>query len=327
MVDSLVKQSEIYPWQREQWDLLYARLHASLLPHALLLHGEQGTGVNHFARHFIKVLLCLGEKKPCGLCRTCRLHAGGNHPDFLEVAPENEGGEIKINQVRALADYLQTARYYGMLKVVLVKSADTMNRAAANGLLKTLEEPPSNTLIALTSHSPFRIPATVRSRCQTVRLNCCDHAQASKWLSETEEIREDEAVRRLVAHRWRPLHAISASSNGVEQTGDRESFFQDVYSLCKQRTALVEIAEKWHTQPTRLVQRWLLELAETAIAQQVKSPSPEISLGKLFSFYDRQKYRCLSQRVRFDSRLLIEGALIEWQSVYPGEEIDRLKGN
>ena len=319
-----MNQNGIYPWQREQWEMLHSRLRASALPHALLLHGEQGTGIDHFAEHLIRTLLCLAEEKPCGCCRTCRLYASGNHPDFLAVAPEREGGDIKINQVRALADYLQTARHYGKCKVVWMESADTMNRAAANGLLKTLEEPPSNTLVVLTSHFPFRMPATVRSRCQTVRLNCHDRAQARKWLSEVEGIGEDEATQRLAAHRWRPLHAMNVPSNNVTQAGDRESFFQDMDSLCARRTTLVEIAEKWHTQPTLQVQRWLLELVETAIVQQVKSPSPEISLPKLFSFYDRQKYRYLSQKIRFDSRLLIEGALVEWQSVYPGR-VDKLK--
>ena len=323
-----MERSEIYPWQREQWNMLHSRLSASTLPHALLLHGEEGSGVNHFARRLIETLLCLGDEKPCGRCRTCRLHAGGNHPDFLEVVPEKEGGDIKISQVRALVDYLQSTRHYGKFKVVLMESADAMNRAAANGLLKTLEEPPSNALIVLASHSPFLLPATVRSRCQSVRLDCHDHTEACKWLSAAEGIDEDEAERRLISHRWRPLHATSAPSGDTNtaQGEDRESFFRDIDSLHKRRAALVEVAEKWHAQPTRQVQRWLLELAEAAIVRQVKNPSPEISLRKLFSFYDRQKYRYLSRRVRFDSHLLIEGALIEWQSVYPAG-IDKLESN
>lgn len=306
----------VYPWQYEQWTALQQRLQMQKLPHALLLHGETGLGVDHFAERFLRTLLCCAKAPPCRDCRACKLYASGNHPDFLEIAAEKEGGEIRVSQIRTLVEYLQTTRHYGDFKLVWIRNADAMNRAAANALLKTLEEPPSASFIMLTSHFPFRMPATVRSRCQGVRLACFGQAQACKWLAETEAISENEARRRLVTHRWRPLLARPVAPETSALVGDKEDFYQDIMRLCRKQNTLDKVADKWQKQPPPLLHGWFLELAEAAIARALRNPPAQAPAHRLFSFYDRQKYRYYSLKLNFNPRLLLEVALVEWRVIH-----------
>ncbi len=314
--DDAVSRSGVYPWQRTQWDACVSRLDQNRLAHALLVHGEVGVGVGHFAAELVRALLCVGdgrgEGKPCGECRGCRLYAGGNHPDFRKVAAEKEDGEIKVGQIRDLLPFVQTSRHYGASKVVLICEAGRMNRSAANGLLKMLEEPPAGTVMVLSSHHPFRLPATVRSRCQTVRLHCTDEHEASAWVAAAAGVNEAEAQRRLIACNRRPLHAAVASEAGAL---GREDFRADLGGLLQGRAVVVEISEKWQAQPVAAVHQWLLEAAEETIRREFSGAGAGLSLRKLFRFYDRQKYRCLSAKVRLNPRLLLESALIEWQLV------------
>ena len=299
---------DIYPWQQEQWDGCLARLDQNKMPHALLVHGEAGIGVSRFAERLVQTLLCNGSDKPCENCRGCRLHAGRNHPDFREVTAEKEGGEIKVGQIRDILPFIQIPRHYDTSKVVLFSDADTMNRAAANSLLKMLEEPPADTLMMLVSHYPFRLPATVRSRCQTVRLRCPDQHQAECWLAATAGISSKEAECRLNACNGHPLRALEAD----DSTFNRENFRQDITDLVAGQGTLIELSAKWQEQPVATVHQWLLESAEEAIRAELGKEGTGLPLHKLFSFYDRQKYRCLSIKARLNPRLLLESALIEW---------------
>lgn len=306
---------EIYPWLQAQWHGCIERLNSGRLPHALLISGEQGVGVGDFAERLVRALLCLGDDKPCGRCRACKLHSGKNHPDFMRVEAEKEGGEIKAGQIRELLSFLQISRHYDGFKTVLIVNADAMNRSAANGLLKMLEEPPNDTVMVLTSHSPFGLPATVRSRCQAIRLSCPDRDGLVAWLAEACQIDSAEAERRLAAHAWRPMHALAAVS-GEDGEPDKDAFLEDLGGFLQQRSTLIEMSEKWAGQPPLNVHRWLLERAEETIRREFTGQGRGLSLRRLFRFYDRQKYRCLTLKVHLNPRLLLESALIEWRVVH-----------
>jgi len=158
------------------------------LPHALLLHGPRGVGKLALAERLGQLLLCEGENRPCGKCDGCRWYLAGTHPDLRRVEPEalakgvepgeegEEGAEssskkkkpsldIKIEQVRALADFLNLRSHRGALRVALLHPAEEMNPNAQNALLKGLEEPPAGAVFILVSHRPHRLLPTVRSRC------------------------------------------------------------------------------------------------------------------------------------------------------------------
>ena len=113
------------------------------------------------------ILLCVGEERPCGKCRGCVLYGAGANTDFVLLESER-GASIKIDEVRALESKIQeaTAR---LMRVVLINDAHKMVTQAQNALLKTLEEPPKNTVILLCGDEAGLL-ATIRSRCVIIRL-------------------------------------------------------------------------------------------------------------------------------------------------------------
>jgi len=148
------------------------------LHHALLLHGPVGVGKATLARLFTQALLCVapGQDGPCGACGACRRVTGEVHPDLSVVRLEESTStgrlrqEIVIEQIRDLSRFLQFRPLEGARRIAIVDPADRMNPAAANAFLKTLEEPPSSSLILLITSMPASLLPTIRSRCQPVPL-------------------------------------------------------------------------------------------------------------------------------------------------------------
>ena len=171
----------IHQWSKSLWTDLTAA--TERLPHALLLHGPRGVGKRALAEHFAQFLLCEAATalRPCGRCEACRWFVAGNHPDVRWVEPEaiakslpSEGEgeargtarsakpslEIKVEQVRALADFLNIGSHRGRHRIALIHPAEEMNLHAANSLLKSLEEPPSGAVFVLVSHRAARLLPT-----------------------------------------------------------------------------------------------------------------------------------------------------------------------
>ncbi len=174
------------PWLHIDWQRLCEAAMAGRLPHAILIDGQEGLGKSMLARHLAGTLLCAREsdrpRDPCGHCRACGLFQAATHPDYREIAPLEAGKAIRIDQIRALGDFLAQTAQLGGCKLVVINPAERMNAAAANALLKTLEEPTPNTLLVLVSARPSRLPATVRSRCQRVALRPPGNQAALEWL-------------------------------------------------------------------------------------------------------------------------------------------------
>jgi DNA polymerase-3 subunit delta' len=189
-----------------------------------LLSGQRGIGKFELARRFAESLLCenltpAGEA--CGTCLACGWLAQSNHPDFRLLQPdalaEEEGGgeesgrgkkasqQITIGQVRALDDFLHVGTHRHGARIVLIQPAEAMNRATANSLLKSLEEPIASTLFLLVSNEPDRLLPTIRSRCQSVAIPQPAPALASEWLRQSGV---EDAERWLALAGGSPLLAV-----------------------------------------------------------------------------------------------------------------------
>src|SRR5690606_12400472 len=107
-----------------------------------------------------------------------------HHPDLHWVFPEEDKHTISVEQIRAVGDEIALKAYAGAAKVVIVEPADAMTVAAANSLLKTLEEPPPGTFLLLVSHRPERLPSTIRSRCQQVHVAGPTADELAAWLGQ-----------------------------------------------------------------------------------------------------------------------------------------------
>ena len=164
-----------------------AQAHASAhLPHALLIHeAPVREGVARPVDRAAGVVLRSAGPQPCGSCVSCQRVAHRQHPDLLVVRPLEDSRQLRIEQVRELAEELALTSHQGGYKVGVLSPADALNRFAANALLKTLEEPTANTLLILVAVEPSRLPATILSRCQRIRIPAPSRAAQLRWLRAT----------------------------------------------------------------------------------------------------------------------------------------------
>lgn len=202
--------SVLYPWQDSAWQQLQQL--RQRLPHAILFHGPEGIGKTNFAERFAQSLLCQSQTAgghACGQCDPCGWFSQYSHPDYRRVrpemldddAPEGEDGdtgegkkagkaakapskEIKIDQIRALADFMNVSTHRQGMRVILLYPAEALNTAAANALLKTLEEPPPHTMFLLVSNSLDRLLPTILSRCRKFALAMPLQEEALGWLKQ-----------------------------------------------------------------------------------------------------------------------------------------------
>jgi len=149
--------------------ILSGTIRKNRIPTSILLSGEIGTGKRFAAINYAKAINCLApaDNDSCDNCISCRKIDSNLHPDVFFVEPDND--EIKIDTIRKLEDNLCLKSFEGRKKIAVVDRADRMNNSAANAFLKTLEEPPDNSIIILMSSNDDGLPDTIKSRC--VKIN------------------------------------------------------------------------------------------------------------------------------------------------------------
>jgi len=259
----------MFKWQESAWST-WIRL-GDRLPHAILIQSGEGWGELEFGQAAGQSLLCEKPevgRRACGACQACVWFALGNHPDFRLIVPESlaqeseEGAEpgkkrsdqIRIDQVRDLADFLAVGTHRAGLRVILIYPAEAMNANTQNALLKSLEEPPPATVFLLVATQPDRLLPTVRSRCLKFALPLPDPDEVVPWLKEQGIERPESA---LAAVGGAPLAALK----GAASESDRRAFME---SLRRPRFDLVALAESVQRVPlpdfVGWLQRWSFDL-------------------------------------------------------------------
>jgi DNA polymerase-3 subunit delta' len=182
--------------------------------HSYLLVGPPGSGVEELARCFGAALVC--AEGGCGTCSACQRALRGRHPDVVEFEPD--GSVIRVEQVAEMVDAAYLAPFEAPRKVLVVHEVERLHEAAANKLLKTLEEPPPRTHFVLITGAAEELLETVVSRCQMVECKPLSSADVSAALlaSGVPSEQVDGVVRlaggrldraRRLAGDWAPLRA------------------------------------------------------------------------------------------------------------------------
>lgn len=229
-----------YPWLTPVWRKLSECWQQQKFPHALLLCGSQGVGKQVLVENFLAYIFCMQPSKQgaCGQCRACQLWLAGTYPDWQFLAPEKIGKAIKVDDIRAMNEWIQLSPLLGKYKALLIKPVEAMNVAASNALLKTLEEPPANTFIILLSEQPHRLLATIRSRCQKWAVPMPSEAEAKAWLAKQSP---------AAASLWRAgLGPLAVLANSQEGGKDEWLLWQEALTqFLKQQQNFLELSQKF----------------------------------------------------------------------------------
>ena len=237
-----------YPWLESAWQRLLAT--RARPAQALLLAGPRGVGKSELAQAWAQALLCEAPQPDgaaCGSCPACHWFETGAHPDFRLVTLQektSKEGEIRmataieVDQARETVDFVQLSTFRAGFRVVRVDPADSLNLAAANALLKVLEEPPLNTVFVLVSDQPRRLLPTIRSRCTRLDIGLPPAEQAAQWLAGQGV---DDAVNLLSLSGGTPLDAQRWADGG---------------ELDERRAVLQGLARPDQIDPVTLGERW-----------------------------------------------------------------------
>jgi DNA polymerase-3 subunit delta' len=282
----------IYPWQQDAWQALQQM--RERLPHAILFHGGAGTGKTGFIEAFAQSLLCervQPDGHACGACASCGWFLQGNHPDYRRVRPEaledeppaaegEDGGddkkakstktpskEIKIEQIRSLADFMNISTHRQGLRVVVLYPAEALNMPASNALLKTLEEPPPGTVFLLASNSLDRLLPTILSRCRKFALPMPGHDEALAWL-QAQGVQDADSW--LREQGGAPLLALAQAEGG-----SREELDGLLQFLARPGAdAALRAAERLSKAPLAALvaweQRWLYDVLSCKLSGRVR---------------------------------------------------------
>ncbi|MDA8125983.1 MAG: DNA polymerase III subunit delta' [Deltaproteobacteria bacterium] len=172
--------------------ILKSALANERIAHAYLFYGMEGIGKRTTAIRFAGALNCRETNPPCGVCLSCRKVVRKRHPDIITITAE--GQFIKIGAVKALQEQMKFRPGEGGRRVFLIEAADRMNAAAANALLKTLEEPAAGNILLLTTSRPHALPMTILSRCQHLRFAPLPQEEVARYLVEKEAIPAEKAA-------------------------------------------------------------------------------------------------------------------------------------
>ena len=208
-----------------------AQLHgdfaAHAFVHAYLFAGPKGTGKRSVAQLCAMSAVCRGEKKPCGVCGPCRRVIAATHPDVHTVVCAKGKASIGVDVVRGVIEEVSVRAFEDGVKALIFPEADKMTVQAQNCLLKTLEEPPQDTVFFLITDQPAALLPTIVSRCRMVRFHPLSIEQAAERLTAL-GMDAQEAKRRA---RMADGCVGQALEIDEERMALREKLTRDVFSV------------------------------------------------------------------------------------------------
>ena len=374
MLDSKEKYGA--PWLQALWE----SIDLDSCPNAILLHGQSGIGKFAFALELAKSLLCESthkDSRPCKQCEACHWFATGNHPDFIALVPETHRGQlphadyetdespnkskairddsdgegsekkekknISIEETRNAIESLSIGTHRGGNRVILIYPLEMLRSDSANTLLKSLEEPPENTIFILLADRLDRVLPTIRSRCRLLTAPRPERDQGLAWLrSELPKIKGlkiDDAELETVFDEqggapFLALDALIARNHQDEKDSLTISVQASRYLLQSMTQGIrinwLEAAEKTHKAQygylLAAMQRWTSDLQ--AVAQggnpryyprhlsTLKGLSQSAKLTKLHQFWKSLIQARRHENHPLANRVQLEALLSQYQQVF-----------
>jgi DNA polymerase-3 subunit delta' len=194
--------------------LLQRYIESGQLTGSYLFAGPEGIGKRMSALTLAKAVNCLKNKSdPCDTCASCIKIEKGAHPDIFFIG--SEGADVKIESIRQLQNDIALRPYEAGKKVFIIDNAHNLTKEASNALLKTLEEPPKDSLIILITEKPSLLFKTIISRCKVIRFYPLKRIDAEKALKNNYGLADDLAHFLAFFSEGRLGNAIKIKEAGV----------------------------------------------------------------------------------------------------------------
>ncbi len=300
-------------WLNHFVDAWQDRVRHGRIPHAVLLAGPAGIGKRAAARWVARHRLGMHVEALPGHPEPIPEHA-----DLRWIQPPEDKETIGIEQIRELVDDLNLTSYEGGGKVAVIEPANAMTVNAANSLLKTLEEPPGDTLLVLVADRVGKLPATIFSRCQRIDFAPPAERVALAWLDRLQPGATWAEALRVAG--GAPLAAIDA----LEQLETSATMARDLNALARGSGAVVEVAARWTKFGAAPVLSWLAQQVRLAVIAGAAGREYAAGLAIDESVLRRMDSRNLFcyldiiNRLRgqaagsYNVQLTLEGLLIDW---------------
>lgn len=306
--------TQLCPWLEDPFERLQAAFREGRLGHAWLLAGPAGLGKINLALAVAARLLTPRATAPVRLAPAdagaamASRHEPANHPPDLHwVFPEPDKRSISVDQIRAMSQAQTLTSLHGQTKVVIVEPADALTPSAANALLKTLEEPTRDTYLLLVSHQPGRLPATIRSRCQTLTLSPPRPDKALDWLDELPAgPSRTDWMQLLALADGSPLRALTLNDN---EYSSKNSEFEDKFQLISNNKLDPQaVADEWLKGEIELPLTWLTirlrRVIRARMAPEVSNPITDLGSDRLHNAWQALTLKGLFRRLDAAEMLL-----------------------
>jgi len=323
----------IHPWNQALWQQL--TIEPARANHALLFTGDPGLGKQSLAFALAHFIMCDNHSQSESLFNA------GSHPDLHVLMPEfqiqddlpgvfakryieEHSGKpkrnIPIDQIRKLGQALTTHPHIGSTRIILIYSAEHMNNAAANALLKNLEEPPANTLFILVTDEVSRLSKTIRSRCSLINFRAPDAATGKTWLQQQGELPAEQIESYLAMANNHPLQALKLFRDDYIES--LKSVFNNLNSLWSNRIDAIKVAKNWQTiggvMSLEILQKLTSDLLRSRLSDSprtlffpvqqswVKSVSEKLSKQGLVLIFDELNHAKKMLNTTVDELLVLE---------------------
>lgn len=372
-----MQMTQIAPWLEPFWE----SLDFNLFPNAVLLHGQPGIGKFPFSIELAKALLCEGDKstqkssKPCNECEACHWFDSGNHPDFIAIVPEThrkllpkayfESDEsskkgktarddeskssekkkknISIEETRQAIENLSIGSHRGGNRVILIYPLEMLRSDSANTLLKSLEEPPANTIFILLADQIDRVLPTIRSRCRLLAAPRPNRVEGISWLKDqlqkNSELNVSDADIESIYDEqggapYSVLNSLIARNNKDDKDELTIAIQASRYLLQSmaqgERINWLDVADKTHKAQygylLTSMQRWILDLQSVAQGGEARYyPRHSNTIHNLSRTANTHKlnqlWKLLIQARRYENhplanKIQIEALLMQYQQVF-----------
>ncbi len=317
-----------YFWLNKHLSQWQSSIDSDHKPQAVIVSGVPGIGKHQLLDLILADLVCRESKHGhCGHCQNCHLLQQGHHPDVDRVEPEKN--IIKVKMIRELTEFFTSTPHCSDYKVAVIDEAEKMNVAAANALLKVLEEPPSRGLLFLLSDTKHQLMPTIRSRCITldVHLSQEEKNKLPTWLQQNTSQDEYAVNDALVLSDFQPLTAkyLLESDRLVAFKAHLDAFYQVLSEQLPITQAAKQLVDNQNDSDWALMQRYCLHLIKsqynkkqhevfvTHPLNQLIKKSPKVT-HIIIKFNELIQQFMLNLNTQIKAQLLLESMLVEIKS-------------